>query len=140
MKDQFTDIINLIKNARNNALVSVNKELINLYWNIGAYISKEVERQIWGKSVVQELALFIQKNEQESKGFSDKNLWRMKQFYETYKDNEKLSALLREISWTNNITILSRAKSIEEKEFYIKLCIDEKYSSRELERQINSSL
>ena len=140
MKDQFTDIINLIKNARNNALVSVNKELINLYWNIGAYISKEVERQIWGKSVVQELALFIQKNEQESKGFSDKNLWRMKQFYETYKDNEKLSAMLREISWTNNITILSRAKSIEEKEFYIKLCIDEKYSSRELERQINSSL
>jgi predicted nuclease of restriction endonuclease-like (RecB) superfamily len=46
---------------------------------------------------------------------------------------------LREISWSNNLHILSKTKSFEEKEFYIKLCIKEKYSSRELERQISSS-
>src|SRR5689334_1964628 len=63
----------------------------------------------------------------------------MKQFYESYKDYPKLSSLLREINWTNNLIILSRTKSIEEQEFYIKLCLKEKYSSRELERQINSS-
>ena len=67
-------------------------------------------------------------------------MWRMKQFYDTYKDNPKLSPLVREISWTNNLTILGRTKSDEERAFYLNLAIQEKYSSRELERQINSSV
>ena len=62
----------------------------------------------------------------------------MKQFYETYKDFPKLAPVVREISWTNNLTILSRANTIEEKEFYLRLCIQDKYSKRELERQISS--
>lgn len=135
----FTDIVELIKNSRNNAIRIVNAELINLYWNIGEYISRKVELSEWGQSVVKELAEFIAKNEPEIKGFSDKNLWRMKQFYEAYRDLPKLSPLVREISWTNNLTILGRAKSEEEKEFYLRLTIQEKYSKRELERQIESS-
>jgi hypothetical protein len=99
-----------------------------------------VESAEWGQSVVQELADYIQQNEPDLKGFSDKNLWRMKQFYEAYKDAPNLSPLVREISWTNNLTILGRAKSPEEKEFYLKLCIQEKYSKRELERQIDSGI
>lgn len=71
-----------------------------------------------GGVTVKELADFLSRTELELKGFSDKNLWRMKQFYEAYKDSQKLSALLREISWTNNLTILSRAMAMEEKEFY----------------------
>ncbi len=140
MENRFIDIIQLIKESRNNAIKAVNSELINLYWNIGEYISKKVEQSDWGKSVVKELADFIQTNEPKIKGFSDKNLWRMKQFYETYKDYPELSTLLREISWTNNLTILGRAKSEEEREFYLRLTIQEKYSSRELERQINSAV
>ena len=70
------------------------------------------------------LADYIAQNAPEAKDFSDKNLWRMKQFYETYNGTgEKLSALLRQISWTNNLTILSRAKSMEERLFYVNLCI-----------------
>ncbi|PWV56824.1 YhcG family protein [Chitinophaga sp. S165] len=140
LQKKFADIVQLIKQARTNAIKSVNTELINLYWNIGEYISKRVESAEWGESVVKELAQYLQHNEPDLKGFSDKNLWRMKQFYETYQAFPKLSALLREISWTNNLTILSRAKSIEEQEFYLKLCSQEKYSSRELERQINSGI
>lgn len=140
MEVQFLAVVQLIKQSRNNAVKTVNTELINLYWNIGEYISNRIENAEWGQSVVKELALYLQKKEPDLKGFSDKNLWRMKQFYETYKDFPKLSALLREISWTNNLTILSRAKVIEEKEFYLRLCKKEKYSSRELERQINASL
>src|SRR5689334_12358436 len=136
LQKKFADIVLLIKQARTNAIKSVNTELINLYWNIGEYISKRVESAEWGQSVVKELAEYLQHNEPDLKGFSDKNLWRMKQFYETYRAFPKLSALLREISWTNNLTILSRAKSIEEQEFYLRLCSQEKYSSRELERQI----
>jgi predicted nuclease of restriction endonuclease-like (RecB) superfamily len=64
----------------------------------------------------------------------------MKQFYETYHGNEKLSALLREISWTNNLTIMSRTKSDEAREYYLRLCTKNNYSSRELERQIDSGL
>jgi predicted nuclease of restriction endonuclease-like (RecB) superfamily len=90
--------------------------------------------------VVTELANFIQTHEPEIKGFSDKNIWRMKQFYETYKDFPKLSPLVREISWTNNLLIFSRCKTIEEMEFYLKLVKQENYSKRELERQISASL
>ncbi|WP_255327674.1 YhcG family protein [Porphyromonas sp. COT-052 OH4946] len=73
-------------------------------------------------------------------GFSDKNLWRMKQFYETYRDYPKLSPLVREINWTNNLLIFSRSKSIEEMEFYLNQSINERYSKRELDRQISSGL
>jgi predicted nuclease of restriction endonuclease-like (RecB) superfamily len=140
LENQFTDIIQLIKRSRVHAIKVVNIELINLYWNIGEYIHNRVESAEWGQSVVKELAQYLQRNEPELKGFSDKNLWRMKQFYEVYKAFPNLSALLREISWTNNLIILSRAKTIEEKEFYLRLCIQEKYSSRELERQISSGV
>ena len=139
LETQFADIISLIKNARVAALKTVNSSLINLYWNIGDYIHNKVKNAEWGQSVVKQLADFLSKNEPDLKGFSDKNLWRMKQFYESYKDYPKLSPLVREINWTNNLIILSRTKSIEEQEFYIQLCLKEKYSSRELERQINSS-
>jgi len=140
MDNRFTDIIQLIKQSRTNAIRAVNAELINLYWNIGEYISKKIEQSEWGDSVVSELANFIQTHEPQIKGFSDKNIWRMKQFYETYKDFPKLSTLLREISWSHNLAIFSRCKTAEEREFYLKQSKQESYSFRELERQISASL
>jgi predicted nuclease of restriction endonuclease-like (RecB) superfamily len=140
MDNRFTDIIQLIKQSRTNAIKAVNAELINLYWNIGEYISKKIEQSEWGDSVVTELANFIQTQEPEIKGFSDKNIWRMKQFYETYKDLPKLSTVLREISWSHNLAIFSRCKTAEEREFYLRLAKQESYSFRELERQISASL
>lgn len=139
MDNRFTDIIQLIKQARTNAIKAVNAELISLYWNIGEYINTKIEKSDWGDSVVTELAKFIKTHEPEIKGFSDKNLWRMKQFYETYKDFPKLSPLVREISWTNNLLIFSRCKTIEEMEFYLKIVKMENYSKRELDRQISAS-
>ncbi len=140
MDNRFTDIIQLIKQSRTNAIKAVNAELINLYWNIGEYISKKIAKSEWGDSVVTELANFIQTQEPEIKGFSDKNIWRMKQFYETYKDFPKLSTVLREISWSHNLAIFSRCKTAEEREFYLRLAKQESYSFRELERQISASL
>jgi len=140
MDKRFFDIIQLIKQSRTNAIKTVNSELINLYWNIGEFISKKLELAEWGDSVVTELAKYILQNEPDIKGFSDKNLWRMKQFYETYKDFPKLSTLLREISWSHNLAIFSRCKTTEEREFYLKSAKQENYSFRELDRQISSSL
>lgn len=137
---QFNDIVLLIKQAHGKAIKAVNKQLIDLYWSIGKYISNQIESSTWGESVVKELAEFLNRTDPTLKGFSDKNLWRMKQFYETYRESAKLSPLVREISWSNNLIIITRAKSVEEQEFYLKMCIAENYSKRELERQISSSL
>lgn len=62
----------------------------------------------------------------------------MKQFYEIYKVNEKVSPLVSQISWRNKLLIMSATKSMEEKELYLQLCIQENYSKRELERQLSS--
>ncbi|HLU85571.1 MAG TPA: PDDEXK nuclease domain-containing protein [Vicingaceae bacterium] len=140
MDNRFAYIIQLIKQARSNAIIAVNTELINLYWNVGEYVSKKIKESEWGDSVVVELAIFIKTQEPEIKGFSDKNIWRMKQFYETYRDFPKLLPLVREINWTNNLLIFSRCKTIEEMEFYLKNVKQENYSKRELDRQISASL
>lgn len=140
IQEQFTDIIQLIIQSRSNAITAVNTEMINLYWNIGQYIHNRIETEEWGKSVVKELADFLQKNEPDLKGFSDANLWRMRQFYEIYRDTPKLAPLVREINWSNNLIIFSRCKTVEEREFYLSFSKRENYSKRELERQISSSL
>ncbi len=140
MDNRFSDIIQLIKQSRTNAIRAVNAELINLYWTIGEHINAKIEKSEWGDSVVAELAKYIQQNEPLIKGFSDKNIWRMKQFYETYKNVPKLATLVREISWSHNLAIFSRCKTIEEKEFYIKHAKQESYSKRELDRQISAGL
>lgn len=94
-----------------------------------------------GDGVVNQLAQYIATTIPVIKGFSDKNLWRMKQFYETYHNaDEKLSPVVREISWTNNLVIMSRAKSAEERAFYLMLCQRERLSKRELNRQIDAAV
>ena len=93
----FNEILSTIQNSKQKALQQVNSTLIELYWNIGKYISTKTIKENGGKSVVKELANFIEQKEPTLKGFSDKNLWKMKQFYETYHKNEKLSAVLREL-------------------------------------------
>lgn len=140
LETQFTEIVSLIKKSRTNAIKAVNKELIDLYWSIGEYIDKRISNSDWGQSVVKQLAEYLQLNEPHLKGFSDKNLWRMRQFYQNYKDAPKLSSLLRGISWSHNLAIFSRCKTLAEKEFYLRLCKKERYSFRELDRQISVSL
>ena len=138
---QFEDVLKMIVSAKQQVYSLVNTALIDLYWHIGEYISRQVESAEWGKSVVEELAIFIQRNEPNIDGFSKQNLWRMKQFYETYKDATPiLSSLVREITWTNNTIIMGRCKTNEEREFYIRMCQRERYSKRELDRQIDSAL
>lgn len=140
LSNSYNEIIGLIEQAKNRVNAYVNRELIDLYLGIGEYVSKKVVSDGWGKQTVKALANFLSKNYPDVKGFSAQNIWRMKQFYEIYKDDEKLSPLVRELNWTNNLEIFSRAKTPEEREFYIRMSIKEKYSKRELIRQIDSSL
>lgn len=134
----FSEILTLIQEARHRVYKSINTELISLYWQVGEYIHKKIESSNWGEGVIEALAQYLKAIQPNIKGFSNKNLWRMKQFYAVYHQQTKLSALLRELTWTNNLLIMSKTKTFEEKEFYIKLAIKDRYSSRELERQIDS--
>jgi len=140
MQHQFSEVHGLIKTAKEKVFRAINVELINLYWQIGEYVHHKVESSQWGKSVVHELSEYIRQHEPDIKGFSAPNIWRMKQFFEAYQNSEKLSALVREISWTNNMLILAKSSSEQEREFYLLHTRQEKYSSRELERQIDSGL
>ncbi len=114
---EFLNIINLIKKAKEETFDYVNTQLINLYWNIGKYISNKIKNSEWGKSVVKELADYILNKFPDLKGYSDKNLWRMRQFYETYNNNKKLSPLVRQLSWTNNLLFYLKQKILERKNF-----------------------
>ncbi|WP_152266988.1 PDDEXK nuclease domain-containing protein [Agriterribacter humi] len=176
-----------IRQARYNALKTANAELVNLYWQAGAFVSRQLAQSQWGEKTVQQLADFLQKQEPGLKGFDKRNIYRMVEFYEKYHSSafvvsvipqiqstenqldeivssakpqlekqaeSELVASLRQqilgedirqtilakIGWTHNKTIFSRCKIEEEREFYIRLCIKENYSVKELDRQISAGL
>lgn len=135
---QFSEIVNIIESARERAYRKVNEELILMYRDIGAYISEQSKNAEYGDAFVQNLADFFSENYPDLKGFTRRGLYRMKQFYELYKDEEKVSPLVTQLSWTNHLTIMSACKTMEERIFYMTLCVRERYSKRELIRQIDS--
>lgn len=131
-------LIHIIEESRQNALKKVNEELIKMYWKVGEFLSKETEHVSYGDAYIDEISREIQETFPGIKGFNRRGLYRMKKFYETYKDNEIVTPLVTQISWTNHLLIMSGCKTDEEREFYIRLCIKENYSKRQLERQLDS--
>ena len=119
-KTFFKEIKERIYKAQYDALKAVNKELINLYWDIGKSIVAKQDKLGWGKAIVETLAKDLQKEFPGIQGFSSANLWRMRNFYLTYRTNEKLAPLVREISWTKNVIIMERCKADIRREFYLK--------------------
>jgi predicted nuclease of restriction endonuclease-like (RecB) superfamily len=119
-KTFFKEIKERIHKAQYDAFKAVNKELINLYWDIGKSIVLKQEKLGWGKAIVETLAKDLQTEFSGIQGFSSANLWRMRNFYLAYHQNEKLAPLVREISWTKNVIIMERCKDDILREFYIK--------------------
>lgn len=140
VNQDFSEVVQLISAARKQAFQAVNTTLIDLYWQIGAYISRKIKDAEWGDGVIAELASYLAATQPGLKGFTRANLFRMRQFYETYHENQIVSALLRQLPWTHNLIIFSQGKHPDEREFYLKMAINEKWSSRELERQFKTAL
>lgn len=136
---QFSEILSIIDNARYRALKAVNAELIQMYWDVGQYLSSLCAEANFGDKVIDEIAAYIAEANPQIKGFNRRGLYRMKQFYETYKDDEFVTPLVTQISWTNHLLIMSGSKSTEERHFYMGLCAKNRYSKRELERQMDSA-
>lgn len=132
------NIIKIIYESKYSALRKVNEELIQMYWKVGEYLSRASENVNFGDAFVETISKEIQTAFPGIKGFSRRGLYRMKKFYETYKGDEFVTALLTQVSWTNHLAIMAKGKTPEERHFYLTLCVKESYSSRELERQINS--
>jgi len=153
----FGQIISLIEQARLRAFYKVNKELISLYYSVGEIVSDRVHRGEWGDKTVEALSEYIHFKYPELKGFNRRGLYRMKLFYETYSNTEFVSTLLSQmdktrnyqdkeilnllfqIQWTAHLHILSKTKTNEEKIYYLLSTIAEKWSVREVERQLNSA-
>lgn len=156
--NDFEQILILIEESRTRAFQKVNEELIRLYFKIGNIVSVKVTEGVWGDNVVDELAIYIGARYPSLKGFSRRGLYRMKQFFETYAAPEFLaglssqlkkteaeivpivSTLLSQLPWSSHLHIISKTKSIEEKLFYLQYAISEKWSVRDLERQLNSAI
>ncbi len=136
--EQFQKIIDIVESAKERAYRKVNEELILMYRDIGAYISMRSENAGYGDAFVQKLADFFAVNYPEMKGFNRRGLYRMKQFYEMYQGIEKVSPLVTQLSWTNHLKIMSACKTMEERIFYMNMCVKDHLSKRELERQIDS--
>ncbi|AYN96510.1 DUF1016 domain-containing protein [Pseudomonas sp. LTJR-52] len=137
---RFAEVASLISTARQRAVQAVNIELIDLYWRVGAYISAKLETAEWGDGVVDQLARYLAQTQPGLRGFTRANLFRMRQFYEAYRNEPSLAALVRQLPWTHNLIVLSQSKRPEEREFYLRLAMQERWSSRELERQFKSAL
>lgn len=137
--NDFGAVISIIENAKCRALKAVNAELIRMYWEVGKYLSDLCAKSSFGDKVIDEVAAYIANNSPTIKGFNRRGLYRMRQFYETYRDDEFVTPLVTQISWTNHLLIMSGSKSTEERHFYMALCVKERYSKRELERQMDSA-
>lgn len=120
-KNFVEEIKEKVYQSQYQALKSVNKELIKLYWEIGESIIDKQEQYGWGKSIVESLAKELQKEFPGVKGFSRSNLWRMRNFFTEYQSNVKLAPLVREIGWSHNMVVMEKCKDDLEREFYIKM-------------------
>ena len=132
----FDEVLALIEAARRRAYQAINTELVDLYWNLGKYISKKITSAEWGDAVVDELAATIASQYPGMRGYTRRNLFRMRQFYETYRGDKKVSPLVTQLPWTHHLIVLSQTKHPEEREFYLRAAIKGRWPKRELERQI----
>ena len=139
-EEVFSDVVRLIAASREKAIQSVNTALIELYWEVGAMISRKIEAAEWGDGVVEQLAQFIARTEPTLRGFTRRNLFRMRQFYEAYREDSIVSPLVTQLPWSHHLIILGQSKRPEEREFYLRLAIRERWSKRELERQFKAAL
>lgn len=97
----------------------MNTQLIELYWQVGAYISRKMEKAEWGDSVVGQLAEHLSQTQPALRGFTRSNLFRMRQFYETYRSELKVAPLARQLSWSHNLIIFGQSRHPQEREFYL---------------------
>ena len=129
-----------IYSSKNKAILSANRLMIELYFDIGKQIVYNQEQLGWGKSVVEQMSKDLKDEFGNNCGYSIQNLWYMRQFYNTYKDKTNLQQLVGEIPWGSNILIFSKCKNNKEQEYYIKEAINNGWNRNVLMHHIKTDL
>lgn len=135
----FDEVKAHITRARIDAIRTVNRNLIQLYWEIGKLIYQKQEKYGWGKSVVEQLSKDLRKVFPQNIGLSSRNLWEMRRFYHFYYNKLNLQQLVAEIPWGHNLIILRKLKDEKEIEFYVKSISILGWSRNVLLNQIKSN-
>jgi len=139
-KQWIIELKGKIQSSQLKAAVSVNKELLSLYWELGKSISQKIIISNWGAGVVESLSKDLGKEFPRQKGFSRSNLFSMKKWYEFYSnstgDDEKVQQLVGQIPWGHNVLIISKSDSVKEALFYCKKTIENNWSRSVLIHQI----
>jgi len=136
----LNDLKERIRTAQNKAILSINTELISLYWDIGRRIVESQEKSAWGKGVVEQLARDLRREFPDVKGFSARNLWDMRRFYLVYNDHPNLRQAVAEIPWGHNLAIINKVKDTSQRQWYLHQTIRNGWSRNVLVHQIESDL
>lgn len=134
------ELRSMIDQTRESVATIVNSKLTMLYWHVGNRVRKEIlneKRAEYGQEIVSTVSRQLM--EYYGKGFSDKNLRRMIHFGEAFPDEQIVSTLLRQLSWSH-FTILIPIKDTIKRDFYAEMCRIEKWNVRTLSKKINSML
>ncbi|MDR0614815.1 MAG: PDDEXK nuclease domain-containing protein [Lactobacillales bacterium] len=139
LEENFQKIIEMIEKRRDMVYHKITEQQILLYLEIGQFLFEIKASSGYGAKVIDKAAKWMKDNYPAAKNYNRRNLYRMVEFYETYKDSSELLKLTTQLSWSNNLLILDGTKDNQEREFYLKLSIKERYSKRELDRQLDSA-
>ena len=135
------DLHQIIEQARGHVAATANYALSIMYWQIGKRINSEVldnKRAEYGKQIVASVARQL-REEYGSKGFDEKNIRRMMQFAQEFPDEQIVTSLMRQLSWTHILQVLSLKDSLQ-REFYLTLAASERWSVRQLRKEIDGML
>ncbi len=136
---EFLDAVkSRIRDARIAASRVMNRGLVDLYWSIGKDIVEKQKQLKWGEAVVKQLSKDLQREFPGTAGFSARNLWDMRRFYEEYQQDEKLRQLVAEIPWGQNLLLLNRVKDPNERRYYLQATIEMGWSRNTLLNQIKA--
>lgn len=149
-KQWLKDLKLRIKQSQLKATIAVNAELLSLYWSLGKDIVEKQANTSWGDRLIEQLSKDLKKEFPQIKGFSERNLWYIKQWYLFYNQhntilqqavaelatNENIGQLVSQIPWGHNLRIISKCKSVDEALFYIQKTIEFGWSRDMLDQHI----
>lgn len=136
-KDTILEIKNEISKTQTLVMSDANVRLINMYFNIGKIIN---EKSKWGSKFIQELEIELKIDYPNSKGFSARNLRRMKRFYLEYENDGILPPAVAKLPWTHNNILIEKIKDREKRVWYANEAINSNWSKVVLDHQIDLGL
>jgi predicted nuclease of restriction endonuclease-like (RecB) superfamily len=132
------DISGKVRKARREAWLLANREMITLFFDLGKKIAEREYDERKERKVIQQLSKDLRSEFKQEQLYSPDNIGKMVKFYRAYKDYEEVLDLVKSITWTANLALLERCKSIQEREFYLRRANELRWSVDVLVSQIEN--